>query len=96
MSYCNSFSVVASLVWKGIGISLLPPKLFSSLLDSGDITVLPETPRVRDVDYLVAYLPTSELAILPEVARLAAEEAWFSGQPTSALTQTDGSGKVWC
>lgn len=96
VSYCNSFSVVASLVRKGIGISLLPPKLFSSLLDSGDITVLPETPRVRDVEYSVAYLPTSELAILPEVARLAAEEAWFSGQPTTALTQTDGSGKVWC
>ena len=41
---CNSFSVVALLVRRGVGISLLPPEFFAGDLDSGALKVLIEQP----------------------------------------------------
>jgi DNA-binding transcriptional LysR family regulator len=78
---CNSFSVVASLVRRGVGVSLLPPDLFAADLESGALQVLIEEPKVFKVDYSAAYLPSIELSILPEVAALAREESWFLGSP---------------
>jgi DNA-binding transcriptional LysR family regulator len=78
---CNSFSVVASLVRRGVGVSLLPPDLFAADLESGALQVLIEEPKVFKVDYSAAYLPSTELSILPEVAALAREESWFLGSP---------------
>jgi DNA-binding transcriptional LysR family regulator len=78
---CNSFSVVASLVRRGVGVSLLPPDLFAADLESGALQILIEEPKVFKVDYSAAYLPSIELSILPEVAALAREESWFLGSP---------------
>jgi DNA-binding transcriptional LysR family regulator len=78
---CNSFSVVASLVRRGVGVSLLPPDLFAADLESGALQILIEEPKVFKVDYSAAYLPSTELSILPEVAALAREESWFLGSP---------------
>ena len=78
---CNSFSVVASLVRRGVGVSLLPPDLFADDLDSGDLKVLIKEPKVFKVDYSAAYLQGVDVSILPEVAALAREESWFLGSP---------------
>jgi DNA-binding transcriptional LysR family regulator len=81
--YCNSMSVVASLVRKGVGISLLPSDLFKDEVRSGALVILPVTPGMPKVGYAAAYLPsedlssTAELAILPEIAEFAREESWF-------------------
>ncbi|WP_454916787.1 LysR family transcriptional regulator [Xanthobacter sediminis] len=73
---CNSFSVVAMLVRRGVGVSLLPADLFARDLQSGMLTALMERPAVADVEYCAAYLP-GEVGILPEVAMLARQESWF-------------------
>ncbi|KIZ47825.1 MULTISPECIES: LysR family transcriptional regulator [Rhodopseudomonas] len=78
---CNSFSVMASLVRRGVGVSLLPPDLFRADLESGDLSILVEEPKVANVDYSAAYLPSVETTILPEVAALAAEESGFLRSP---------------
>ncbi|HEY8337665.1 MAG TPA: LysR family transcriptional regulator [Tardiphaga sp.] len=78
---CNSFSVVASLVRRGVGVSLLPPDLFADDLESGSLKILIEEPKAFKVDYSAAYLPGIDLSILPEVATLAREESWFFGSP---------------
>jgi DNA-binding transcriptional LysR family regulator len=78
---CNSFSVVASLVRRGVGVSLLPPDLFAADLETGALQVLLEEPKPFKVDYSAAYLPSTDLSILPEVAALAREESWFLGSP---------------
>jgi DNA-binding transcriptional LysR family regulator len=78
---CNSFSVVASLVRRGVGVSLLPPDLFAADLESGALKVLIEEPKVLKVEYSAAYLPSIDLTILPEVAALARQESWFLGSP---------------
>jgi DNA-binding transcriptional LysR family regulator len=80
---CNSFSVVASLVRRGVGVSLLPPDLFIDDLESRNLKILIEEPRSLKVDYSAAYLPGIELSILPEVAALAREESWFLGSTPS-------------
>jgi DNA-binding transcriptional LysR family regulator len=78
---CNSFSVVASLVRRGVGVSLLPPDLFAGDLESGTLKVLIEQPAAPKVEYSAAYLPVVDVSILPEVAAIAREESWFFGAP---------------
>ncbi len=78
---CNSFSVVALLVRRGVGVSLLPPDMFAGDLESGVLKILIEQPDVPKVEYSAAYLPAIEVSILPEVAAIAREESWFFGPP---------------
>jgi DNA-binding transcriptional LysR family regulator len=81
--YCNSISVVASLVRKGVGISLLPSDLLKDDVQSGALVILPVTPGMPKVGYAAAYFPNedlssaAELSILPEIAEFAREESWF-------------------
>lgn len=77
VDYCNSLSVVASLVRDGFGVSLLPKELFIGSIENGELTVLPERPLVAKVDYWAVYLPAPELPVLPRIAALASEESWF-------------------
>lgn len=75
--YCNNFSVVAALVRRGVGISLMPSDLFSNDIRSGALVLAHEKPRIAKVDYSAVYLPTAELPILPEIAAYAREQSWF-------------------
>lgn len=77
MSYCNSFSVIASLVRKGLGISLLPYELFRHEVDTGSLVVLPESPQIMKPEYSVAYIPSAEFYVLPQIAAFAKEESLF-------------------
>ncbi len=79
MHCCNSFSVVALLVRRGVGVSLLPPDLFAGDLEQGVLKILIEQPDVPKVEYSAAYLPAMDASILPEVAAIAREESWFFG-----------------
>jgi len=78
---CNSSSVVAALVRRGVGVSLLAPDLFADDLDSGRLKILIEETKVFKVEYTAAYLPGIDVSILPEVAALAKEESWSLGSP---------------
>jgi DNA-binding transcriptional LysR family regulator len=79
MHCCNSFSVVALLVRRGVGVSLLPPELFAGDIESGVLKILIEQPDVPKVEYSAVYLPATDVSILPEVAAIAREESWFFG-----------------
>ena len=79
MHCCNRLSVVALLVRRGVGVSLLPPELFAGDLKSGVLKILVEQPDVPKVEYSAAYLPAADVSILPEVAAIAREESWFFG-----------------
>lgn len=78
---CNSLSVVAMLVRRGTGVSLLAPDLFTADLEAGTLSVLIQHPGAPRVEYSAAYLPNTQLAILPDVASLAQGESWFFGPP---------------
>jgi DNA-binding transcriptional LysR family regulator len=77
---CNSFSVMSLLVRRGIGVSLLPPELFTEDLAAGTLKVLIEHPRTRDMEYSAAYLRASDNTLVPQLAALAREESWFLGR----------------
>ena len=77
ISYCGSLSVVVSLVRKGVGMSLLPYDFLKASIEDGTIVRLEASPAVGSIDYNVAYLPTSELVFLPEIASFACEESRF-------------------
>jgi DNA-binding transcriptional LysR family regulator len=77
LSFCNSFSVVASLVRKGLGVSLLPSNFFADDLSRGTLVALSTGPVVPTSRYSAAYLPVANLAVLPQIASLAREESWF-------------------
>ncbi|MCB8878138.1 LysR family transcriptional regulator [Acidisoma silvae] len=71
ISYCGNVSVVASLVRKGVGVSLLPPGLFKEGIEAKTMKVLSERPSISPLEYSVSYIPTSELGFLPEIALFA-------------------------
>jgi DNA-binding transcriptional LysR family regulator len=77
VSYCNNFSVIASLVRKGLGVGLLPYEMFHREIESGDLIVLPESPPISKTEYSVTYLPSAELHILPRIADFAREQSLF-------------------
>ena len=77
MHCCNRLSLVALLVRRGVGVSLLPPDLFAGDLESGVLKILIEQPEAPKVEYSAAYLPAIDVSILPEVAAIAREESWF-------------------
>src|ERR1700694_2760908 len=79
MHCCNRLSLVALLVRRGVGVSLLPPDLFAGDLESGVLKILIEQPEAPKVEYSAAYLPASDVSILSEVAAIAREESWFFG-----------------
>jgi DNA-binding transcriptional LysR family regulator len=80
---CNSISVVAALVRKGVGISLLPSAIFPDDLRSSALVVLPVAPAVASIAYGAVYaagaqsMQPGEASILPEIAEFAREESWF-------------------
>lgn len=73
--YCNSLSVITSLVCDGFGISLLPIHVFPNLLEAGSIRELNVDPPVWPVEYFVAYVPRPDLPILVQIAQFACEES---------------------
>jgi DNA-binding transcriptional LysR family regulator len=75
LSHCNSFSVLVSLVRKGVGLSLLPEELLGRLVGAGALVALREQPRVPVAAYSAAYLQRDDLPVLPEIVRFAREEA---------------------
>ena len=77
LSFCSSFSVVAVLVRKGLGISLLPADFFADDLAQGALISLSAAGDVPSPRYSAAYLPIAELSVLPEIAALARDESWF-------------------
>ena len=91
MHCCNRLSVVALLVRRGVGVSLLPPDLFAGDLESGALKILIEQPDVPKVEYSAAYLPALDASILPEVAAIAREESWFLS-PSQTRSKNFGVG----
>ncbi len=81
ISYCNNFSVTASLVRNGLGVSLLPYEMFRSEIEAGSLVVLPESPPVTKPEYSVVYLPSADLDILPRMAAFAREQTLFESAP---------------
>jgi DNA-binding transcriptional LysR family regulator len=77
VNYCNSLSVIASLVRDGFGISLLPRELFSGCIGRGELAVLDGHPPVPEMEYWATYMPIVELPALALIAALAREESWF-------------------
>jgi DNA-binding transcriptional LysR family regulator len=79
--YCNSLSVIASLVRDGFGISLLPLVIFRDWLTSEAVVALEIEPPVTTVDYWVAYLQGPETPVLEEIAALTRQESQRELQP---------------
>jgi DNA-binding transcriptional LysR family regulator len=77
ISFCGNVSVVATLVRKGVGVSLLPHKLLKAFIDEGSMIVLPSRSTIQSIQYNVAYLPTSELEVMDQIASFACEESVF-------------------
>ncbi len=77
LSFCGNLSVSATLVRKGVGISLMPHHFLQSFIDDGTMVVLPSRSAIPSIEYNVAYLPTSELEFIDQIASFAADESLF-------------------
>jgi DNA-binding transcriptional LysR family regulator len=93
MHCCNRLSLVALLVRRGVGVSLLPPDLFAGDLESDLLKILVEQPEAPKVQYSAAYLPAIDLSILPEVAEIARQESWFLS-PSQTRSKSFGVGAL--
>lgn len=75
--YCTSFSVVAALVRRGVGISLLQADAFANDLETGQMVILGQKLLMPKIQYTAVYLPPDPLSIVPEIASFAQKESWF-------------------
>jgi DNA-binding transcriptional LysR family regulator len=76
---CNSLSVNASWVRKGLGIGAMPVDLVRDELASGELIALSEHPPLPRLDYSAAYMPSNGFKIVPLIVTYATEESRFSG-----------------
>ncbi len=94
LNRCNSFSVVVSLVRKGVGVSLLPEELLGGVIAAGGLVVLQVQPPLAPVVYSAAYLPRDDLPVLPELAQFAREAAGLPQAWRGAAALDWAAGKV--
>ena len=66
VDFCNSLSVVAALTISGLGVSLLPPDIFSNAIKDGDLYALDVKPAMSPLDFFVAHThkPVSPLPVV--------------------------------
>lgn len=77
LHFCNNFSVLATLVRRGVGMALLPYELFiKDIEDGGLLPVIGNEYNVH-VKYSAIYIQNDALPFLPEVAKYACEESRF-------------------
>ncbi len=76
----DSIAALLGLALGGMGISHLPWKCLSQLLDDGKLTVLETTPPLPPVPYAAMFRSDRPLAITSAVANVAVEVADFSRQ----------------
>lgn len=80
VSFCSSLSVVASLVRKGIGISLLPLDIVADDIQGGRLVPIIKRRGGPNPHYSVAYLPSAEMTFLASIADIAQQESWHGRQ----------------
>lgn len=78
VDYCNSLTVIASLVSQGFGISLLPRQLFQEQIGSGSLIALSSSMPVPSVQYWAVLKPLAGFPLMERIAELAREESQFT------------------
>jgi DNA-binding transcriptional LysR family regulator len=76
---CNSLSVNASLLRKGLGVGAMPVDMVKDELASGELIALREQPLLPKVGYSAAYMPSHNFKIVPLIVAYAKEESRFTG-----------------
>jgi DNA-binding transcriptional LysR family regulator len=74
---CNSMSTIASLTQAGLGISLLPERVYKSELDEGKLKLIKTKPEVPPVEVSAVYPRVPPNAAQKSLAEVAAERSTF-------------------
>lgn len=74
---CNSLMIAAQLAAGGVGITLLPPKIFQDDLQRKRLRILPSRPELPPTDFFVATKIGQAQPLARIVAELAAEVSTF-------------------
>ncbi|GLK56415.1 DNA-binding transcriptional LysR family regulator [Methylopila capsulata] len=74
---CNSMTVLAMLTAAGVGVSLLPPMCYASELASGELVIVPSSPKPPRMPFSVVYKARKMTALQSAIAELAAEVSTF-------------------
>lgn len=77
MDVCNSLGVVASLTVSGLGISMLPPRIYRREVERGELVVLETEPGLRPIAFISAYRSDREPAFMRAIADIALEANTF-------------------
>ena len=70
---CNSMTVAATLVIAGIGVTLLPPRIYRRELQEGVLRILKTTRAMPPVEVFAMYAADEFQPLAPLVTRIAAE-----------------------
>lgn len=88
MNVCNSLGVVAAMTMAGLGISMLPPRIFSKQIDQGLLCLLKTEPKIPPLQFF-AIQPLRNLSPITEVITDYARQAStfdFHDLPENVLT----------
>jgi DNA-binding transcriptional LysR family regulator len=77
VNLCNSLSVIASLTISGLGVSLLPPSVFSDQIAAGELRIIETLPPLPPIEFWVVHA-SRQVSPLPRlIAGLACEVSEF-------------------
>ncbi len=74
---CNSLGVVAALTMAGLGISMLPPSIFAG---EQRLKSLETSPRLDDLEFVVAYPRNSESPLIRFIVDMAQSVSTFNSR----------------
>lgn len=80
VSACNSLGVVARLTASGHGISMLPPDIYSDLVENGLLEVIQVEPKIKPMQFVALHKPVRGQFLPKIVADLAREVSTFEGK----------------
>ncbi len=76
---CNSLGVVARLTAAGLGISLLPPSIYSQEVADGHLSIIDVSPAIEPLEFVAVYRQRRGAVLEPIVAEVARGISTFEG-----------------
>ncbi len=81
MDVCNSLGVVLALTVSGLGISLLPPRIYQREIERNELMVIKTSPQFNPIEFASVYRKDREQALIRDIARIASEASTFDVVP---------------
>jgi DNA-binding transcriptional LysR family regulator len=94
MQVCNSLGVATLLTIQGLGISLLPPRIFRREIERGELVVIHTAPPLTTIDFNAVYHRSSNSHLIEYLAGLARMVSTFEARAAARAPSQDKGRRI--